>query len=72
MIVGNNFTTERADMENNLELQMTMKKYRIRQWQVAQKIGCSEAKVSKLLRTELSEDNYKILSEAINDLRENE
>lgn len=57
-------------MDNNLELQMMMKKYRIKQWEVAGKIGFTESKLSRLLRKELSEENYLLISEAINELRE--
>lgn len=56
-------------MDNNLELQMMMKKYRIKQWEVAEKIGFTESKLSRLLRKELSEENYLLISEAINELR---
>lgn len=57
-------------MDNNLELQMMMKKYRIKQWEVAEKIGFTESKLSRLLRKELSDENYLLISEAINELRE--
>ena len=57
-------------MDNNLELQMMMKKYRIKQWEVAEKIGFTESKLSRLLRKELSDENYSLISEAINGLRE--
>lgn len=57
-------------MDNNLELQMMMKKYRIKQWEVAEKIGFTESKLSRLLRKELSDENYSLISEAINELRE--
>lgn len=56
-------------MDNNLELQMMMKKYRIKQWEVAEKIGFTESKLSRLLRKELSDENYSLISEAINELR---
>jgi len=57
------------EIGNNLELQMIMKKYHIRQWEVAERIGMTESKLSRVLRKEVSDDDYKIISEAINDLR---
>ena len=57
------------EIGNNLELQMIMKKHHIRQWEVAEKIGMTESKLSRVLRKEVSDDDYKIISEAINDLR---
>ena len=54
---------------NNKELQMKMRMYNIPQWRVADKIGISESKLSRMLRKEVSEEMHRIIAEAIDEIK---
>jgi hypothetical protein len=53
---------------NNLDLRNKMDRLRLRHWEVAEKIGISDSRLSVWLRTPLNENRKKRVTNAINEL----
>lgn len=51
------------------EMKMTIKNSRLRQWEVAQEMGISEAALSKALRGDIEESAEKKIMEAIQSVK---
>ena len=55
-------------MGNNPEIRNTIKRHRLRYWEVAEQIGISDSRLSVWLRTPLTDDRKKRVEEAIDQL----
>lgn len=55
-------------MQANNELRSEMSEYRLRYWEVAEKIGISDGRLSVWLRTPLSDERRKRVEKAIDEL----
>jgi predicted XRE-type DNA-binding protein len=53
----------------NEDLKNVIKESRIRQWEIAQKLGMADSNFSKLLRTELSNEKKTEILKVIEDLK---
>lgn len=51
------------------EVKMTIKNSRLRQWEIAQEMGISEAALSKALRGDIEESAEKKIMEAIQSVK---
>lgn len=51
------------------EVKMTIKNSRLRQWEIAQEMGISEAALSKALRGDIEESMEKKIMEAIQSVK---
>ena len=56
-------------MKNN-EIKIAIKEARLFQWQIAEIMGITECSFSRKMRHELSEEEIKLIFEAIEDLKE--
>lgn len=55
-------------MQANNELRSEMSEYRLRYWEVAEKVGISDGRLSVWLRTPLSDERRKRVEKAIDEL----
>jgi len=53
---------------NNNDLREKMNKLRLRHWEVAERVGISDSRLSVWLRTPLNDDRKKRVTNAINEL----
>lgn len=54
----------------NIKIRDAIKKNRLRQWEVAEKVGISDGRLSVWLRTPLNDDRKKRVEDAIKELIE--
>lgn len=55
---------------NNIELREMMSKLRLKHWEVAEKAGISDSRLSVWLRTPLNDDRKQRVLDAIKELKE--
>ena len=53
-------------MENNFEIRNAIFKSNIKKWKIANKLGVTDSTFSRMLRTEISDENKKKILEIIN------
>lgn len=56
-------------MENNTEIRNAIFKNNIKKWEIANKLGVTDSTFSRMLRTEMSEENKKKILEIINNYK---
>lgn len=54
----------------NQEIKKAMKEHKVKQWQIAEKLGMSEFTLSRWMRHELDDEKKKIFLEAITEIKE--
>jgi len=55
-------------LKNNYDLREAISQHRLRYWEVAQRVGISDSRLSVWLRTPLSDERRKRVERAINEL----